>query len=119
MWLELSDEAKFAMSSDEIPLNTVFFMTGRDISHILAYLNSKVVLWYFTKCLGCSSGVGTNRWLKFTIEQLPIPLPSNTGIDLSKESTLCPNLEIEHQIDKLTAKSYELSDAEFIFIDSL
>jgi|GEM_PF-1561655 len=35
-------------------------------------LNSKAAEWYFN-LISTSSGMGTNRWLSYKIEQLPIP----------------------------------------------
>ena len=72
VWLELTDEPKFSYVENMMSLNTVFFMTGDNLKHILGQLNSKLITWYFHKCLGARSGVGTNRWLKYTIEQLPL-----------------------------------------------
>ena len=80
VWLELSDEPKFSYVEKYIPLNTVFFLTGDRILHLLGALNSKLITWYFKRCLGTTSGVGTNRWLKYTIEQLPI-LPADSRIE--------------------------------------
>ena len=78
VWLELSDSPKFALSNGLIPLNTVFFLSGKSVENLLALLNSKLVTWYFRECLGTSSGVGTNRWLKYTIENLPL-VEESTG----------------------------------------
>ena len=72
VWFELTDEPKFSYVENMMSLNTVFFMTGDNLKHILGQLNSKLITWYFHKCLGARSGVGTNRWLKYTIEQLPL-----------------------------------------------
>jgi hypothetical protein len=119
VWIELSDEAKFTISQNEIPLNTIFLMTGDFIQHIIGYLNSKGILWYFTNCLGCSSGVGTTRWLKFTLEKLPIPHPNKTGIDLSPLTIKCPNKEIEKEIDNLVAQSYGLNSDEISYLNGI
>lgn len=75
MWIELTDESKFALSTDGlIPLNTVFFMVGKHIKYLLAVINSSLIHWYFQNTLGSTSGVGTNRWLKYTVECIPVPL---------------------------------------------
>ena len=71
VWIELSDEPKFAIS-ELMPLNTVFYLTGERIYDIIGMLNSAIYKWYFTHCIGTRSGVGTNRWLKYTIEQVPL-----------------------------------------------
>ena len=75
VWIELTDESKFALSTDGlIPLNTVFFMVGKHIKYLLAVINSSLIHWYFQHTLGSTSGVGTNRWLKYTVECIPVPL---------------------------------------------
>ena len=48
VWIELTDESKFALSTDGlIPLNTVFFMVGKHIKYLLAVINSSLIHWYF------------------------------------------------------------------------
>ena len=75
VWIELTDESKFALSTDGlIPLNSVFFMVGKHIKYLLAVINSSLIHWYFQHTLGSTSGVGTNRWLKYTVECIPVPL---------------------------------------------
>lgn len=119
VWIELSDESKFAICDDLVPLNTVFFLTGEHLHHILGMLNSKLLHWYFTTCLGTSSGVGTNRWLKYTIEQLPlVPYLDDTLSQLVIER-LSPETEIdkcEERIDSLICELYGLSLDEMSFI---
>ena len=119
VWIELSDESKFAICEDLVPLNTVFFLTGAHLHHILGLLNSKLVHWYFTTCLGTSSGVGTNRWLKYTIEQLPLVPYTDDALSQLVVERLSPETEIdkcEEQIDALICELYGLSAAEMSFI---
>ncbi len=75
IWGELSDTPKFALDvqGQYVPLNTAFFMTGTSLPYLIAFLNSSVSQYYFSRNVATSSGVGTTRWLKFTIETLPIP----------------------------------------------
>ena len=119
VWIELSDESKFAICEDLVPLNTVFFLTGAHLHHILGLLNSKLVHWYFTTCLGTSSGVGTNRWLKYTIEQLPLVPYSDDALSQLVVERLSPETDInkcEEQIDTLICELYGLSAAEMSYI---
>ena len=119
VWIELSDESKFAICEDLVPLNTVFFLTGAHLHHILGLLNSKLVHWYFTTCLGTSSGVGTNRWLKYTIEQLPLVPYSDDALSQQVVERLSPETDInksEEQIDTLICELYGLSAAEMSYI---
>lgn len=119
VWIELSDESKFALCNDLIPLNTVFFLTGENLHHILGLLNSRLIHWYFTHCLGTSSGAGTNRWLKYTIENLP--LVSYVTDELSAlirqrlSNSSCVK-QLELQIDQYICELYGLSQEEANFI---
>lgn len=76
IWGELSDEPKFAYDDGGHFLNnTVFMMTGKHLKYLLAILNSRLSRWYFEQ-ISTTSGMGTNRWLKYKIEQMPIkPIP--------------------------------------------
>ena len=119
VWIELSDESKFAICEDLVPLNTVFFLTGDNLHHILGLLNSKLVHWYFTTCLGTSSGVGTNRWLKYTIEQLPLVPYTDDSLSQMVMERLSPETEIdkcERHIDALICELYGLSPKETSYI---
>lgn len=118
IWAELSDESKFAMCNDFIPLNTVFFLTGAHLHHILGLLNSKLVHWYFSACLGTSSGVGTNRWLRYTIEQLPLAPFTDDSLSALVADRLSntETTDIEEEIDAIVCRRYGLSAAEEEFI---
>ncbi len=73
IWIELSDNAKFTLDTDSHFVDmTVFFITGENLRYLLALLNSKLVFWYFN-LICAQSGVGTNRWKKTYVEQIPIP----------------------------------------------
>ena len=118
VWIELSDESKFTICDNYIPLNTVFFLTGSHLSHILGLLNSKLINWYFRNCIGTSSGAGTNRWLKYTVELLPL-LSYDSEIETLVNSRLTSDsdqVSLELQIDKVVCKKYGLTDEETEFI---
>ena len=74
MWGELSDKPKFAYDKEGryYCLNTVFFFTGERLEFLLCYLNSSICEYIFSKrCT--TSGTGTMRWLKYTVERIPVP----------------------------------------------
>jgi hypothetical protein len=120
VWIELSDEAKFTICKNLIPSNTVFFITGEKIYNILGMLNAKITKWYFTHCLGTTSGVGTNRWLKYTIEQLPLIYDLSEDFeDLVKAMLSNPTKETEAKIDSTLYHAYNLSEEETAFVESL
>lgn len=121
VWLELSDEPKFTLAKNVVPLNTVFFFTGDQIVHLLGLLNSKLITWYFKNCIGTTSGVGTNRWLKYTIEQIPM-IPYNEKIELLTNKLVSPSREdstthiLESELLSEICDSYGLSEAEKKYI---
>ena len=116
VWIELSDEPKFSYAKDIMSVNTVFFLTGEHVLHILGLLNSKLVSWYFKHCIGTTSGVGTNRWLKYTIELIPLPQASLEleGLVGVMNETHCA--ETDKKIEHLVCQLYGLSSEETIYI---
>ena len=116
VWIELSDDPKFALAENVTSVNTVFFMTGENILHMLGLLNSKLITWYFHHCIGTTSGVGTNRWLKFTIEQIPMA-PDNLQLEnLVKKISKKYDENINKEIDLLVCSLYGLNDEEETYI---
>ena len=121
LWIELSDEPKFCFAEKFVSLNTIFFLTGENIHHILGLLNSKLITWYFKHCIGTTSGVGTNRWLKYTIERLPI-----AGVDPRVEefaTLLCDDAtenreEIDYKLSHIVCELYKLTPEEIDFISN-
>ncbi|MDX4048603.1 N-6 DNA methylase [Aliarcobacter skirrowii] len=72
IWLELSDKSKFTIENQHYTLAGTFIMTGECLRYLIAFLNSKLIEWYFDYICN-SSGVGTNQWKKVFVEQIPIP----------------------------------------------
>ena len=116
VWIELSDNPKFALTQNMVSVNTVFFLTGEHILHLLGLLNSKLITWYFHHCIGTTSGVGTNRWLKYTIEQIPMAKPDEEIECLVKEVSSNYDMELDKALDKTICKSYYLDDEETAYI---
>ena len=100
-------------------------MVGEHIKYILAVLNSRLIHWYFLTCTGTTSGVGTNRWLKYTVETIPIP-----RISPKDEKDICESVDtlllhkrlgietddIERKIDYLVLQAYGLISDEQSYI---
>ncbi len=74
VWGEISDRSKFAFEAygSFIPEATTFLMVGSDLPYLLCVLNSPLAEWFFSK-VGTTTGVGTVRWKKYTIQELLIP----------------------------------------------
>jgi len=118
VWIELSDEPKFAFAENVTSVNTVFFMTGEHILHLLGLLNSKLITWYFRHCIGTTSGVGTNRWLKYTIEQIPMA-PTSADLEIMAQE-ICQHYskDKDNMIDLLVCHLYDLNSEEINYIFS-
>lgn len=117
MWIELCDEPKFALAKNIMSANTVFFLTGEHTLHILGLLNSRLITWYFQHCLGTTSGVGTNRWLKYTVEQIPLAPASAELEQLVATMSDCPSAVTDAAIDSLVCGLYGLTKEEIVFIN--
>lgn len=134
IWGELSDRPKFAYDQDgHYAEATLFFMTGPSLKYLLAILNSKISEWYFNQ-ISTSSGMGTNRWKKYKIEQLPIKKISNedqkpfvelvdkilevTQDDTDSTTRQSKLQEYEKQIDILAYKLYGLTPDEIKIVES-
>ena len=73
MWGELSDKPKFSYDKGGYYAEaTLFIIVGDDLKYLLSILNSRLSDWYFNK-ITSTSGMGTSRWKKYKIEQLPVP----------------------------------------------
>ena len=116
VWIELSDNPKFALAQNITSANTVFFLTGEHILHLLGILNSKLITWYFHHCIGTTSGVGTNRWLKYTIEQIPISAPNKEIENLVNEISKNYNTVLDKKLDYKICLSYHFNDTEISYI---
>ncbi len=74
VWGEISDRSKFAYEhgGKYIPEATTFLMVGHHLPYLFCVLNSPLSEWFFSK-VGTTTGVGTVRWKKYTIQQLLLP----------------------------------------------
>jgi adenine-specific DNA-methyltransferase len=103
IWGEISDKSKFSFDTHNYYCEaTTFLLTGDKLKYLLAMLNSKLLEWYFNQ-IGTATGVGTNRWKKYTIEQLPIKIPTSETI-----------VEVENYIDLIIGKNAVDGDANNI-----
>lgn len=83
IWGEISDKSKFAFDffGEYIPETTSFYMKGECIEYLLSALNSSMSEWLFSK-VGTTTGVGTIRWKKYTIEQLIVAKLSTEQLNI-------------------------------------
>ncbi len=126
VWGEISDKSKFAFDflGEYIPEATTFYLNGEYIEYLLTALNSSVSEWLFSKT-GTTTGVGTIRWKKYTIEQLIVAKPN---YEQQKEHLAAfENLkagkmsisDFKDFSNKLMYKIYELTNEEIRAIENL
>lgn len=125
VWLELTDNNKFAIDKNNYILAGAFLMTGKfSAKYLLTILNSSIINWLFDDICN-SSGVGTNQWKKFVVEQIPIPKISESEqqpfIELVDKILLAKQQgnetrELENEIDAMVFDLYELSEEETLNI---
>ena len=129
VWGEISDKTKFCIDLDGkfTTEATTFLMTGQSLLYLLGFLNSKISEHFFSK-IGTTTGVGTVRWKKYTIEQLKVPVISSkrhkeyegvvkeiAGRQLKKE-----NVEkLVSILDNMIYQDLQLNEEEVQFIESL
>jgi hypothetical protein len=129
IWGELSDRPKFAFDETGIfyPDATLFFMVGKDLKYLLAILNSKLGEWYFNQ-ITTTSGMGTNRWKKYKIEQLPIKVATEAEqkpilalveqiLAQKKADVRLSTAGLESAIDRLVYQLYDLNPSEIALIE--
>lgn len=136
IWGELSDKPKFTFDDEGYFVEaTLFAMIGDDLKYLLGILNSKLGLWYFEQ-IATSSGMGTNRWKKYKIEQFPIKNAKKTEMDeisnkvneiltitkdknyLFDSSKQIQVSNLENNVDKLVYNLYGLTPNEIKLIEN-
>jgi len=75
VWIELTDDGRFALSSDGIYLvNSAYFLlppSGINAKYLLAVLNSRLMKFYLG-LIAETSGMGTTRWINNYVKEFPI-----------------------------------------------
>ena len=121
IWIELVDRGRFAYDATGLLVEaTAFMMTGTHVKSLCAVLNSSFARWFLLRSAP-TSGLGTLRWKKVYVGELPVPPLDNRMhnriaqvIDLasnvveSSESTE----SMTRQVDELLFRAYGLTDEE-------
>ena len=112
VWGEISDRSKFAYESEGkyVPEATTFLMVGSHLPYLFCVLNSPLSEWFFSK-VGTTTGVGTVRWKKYTIQQLLLPRASDIQQDIFSELVakyITGNIPIEVFTKKVNTEIYNL-----------
>ena len=87
VWGEISDKSKFVLDETGFfPEATTFLMVGDNLKYLLAMLNSKLGEWLFSQ-IGTTTGVGTTRWKKYTLEQFLVKVPTDQELEEIEKQT--------------------------------
>ena len=126
VWIELTDNPNFYLDENNFLLNnTIFFINGNRLEYLVAFLNSKVCKWFFTK-MAATSGVGTTRWIKIYIEKILVPEFINTEFEISlisyvkeiqcKKALGLETIELENKIDNIIFALFNFTTEEINFM---
>ena len=123
VWGEISDKPKFALDFDGkyYPEATTFILTGKNIEYLYAILNSTISEWFFSN-IGTTTGVGTVRWKKFTIEQLLVIPPNEDILQIIKRLLVAMRndqitcIDFENETERFIYSLYNLDENEINFI---
>lgn len=123
VWGEISDKTKFCIDlhGKFVCEATTFLMTGSNLLFLLAYLNSSLSEYLFSK-IGTTTGVGTIRWKKFKLEQLFVPvnvpekMKEEIELKVSKLVQADDADELENEIDQIFFDFFKFSEEEVSMI---
>ena len=128
-WMDLTERGRFAYEEGTMfCANTAYMVSGSSLKFLCAALNSDLITW-FIKNSALNSGMGIPRWVRFTVERLPIPMQTaeeqQPFIELVNrimfELASGPNADVsdfEDEISKGVYKLYELTPKEQLSISS-
>jgi len=73
-WMDLTERGRFAYENRTMfCANTAYMVSGSSLKYLCAVLNSDLITWYMRNS-ALNSGMGVPRWVRFTVERLPIPI---------------------------------------------
>ena len=128
IWMDLTDRGRFAYDAGGMfCVNTAFVMSGHSIKFLCAILNANLMT-YFMKRTALNSGMGVTRWIRTTVETIPIPkLPAaeqrpfiRLVDDILAAKAADPSADTsapEAEIDRLVYGLYGLDDEEMATVE--
>ena len=128
LWIELVNRGRFAYDNTGLYGEaTTFLLTGGSIKYLCAVLNATLIRWFLEK-VAPTSGMGTLRWKKVYVEQLPIPrIPSpsqrpfdqaiDTIVPALPDGTNSDTTDAERKIDQMVYALYGLSASEIAAVE--
>ena len=123
LWIELVESGRFAYDNSGIYGEaTTFVMTGESLKYLCALLNSALTRWFLNQ-IAPTSGMGTLRWKKVYVEDIPIPKLSAAKqrpfvrlveriLEAKAADPDANTSDMEAQIDRLVYDLYGLTEGE-------
>ena len=103
-WIDLTEQGRFAYNEGEMfCVNSAYMMTGDSIKYLCAVLNSSLVTW-FMRNSALNSGMGTTRWVRFTVDHIPVPI-----LDTASQQ---PFIRAVEKIQRASRIGADTTDAE-------
>ncbi len=120
-WIDLTEQGRFAYDDGEMfCVNSAYMLTGYSLKYLCAVLNSALVTWFMSNS-ALNSGMGTTRWVRFTVDRIPVPIvdvaeqqPFIRAVDRIHHAsrTWGDTTSLESEIDSLVYQLYGLTDDE-------
>ena len=129
-WMDLTERGRFAYEKGTmICLNTAYMVTGFALKFLCAVLNSDLISWYIRNS-ALNSGMGVPRWVRFTVERVPVPMLSGEEqspfihlVDRvlleANRSRMADARELEDELNKQVYRLYELTPKEIQTISNV
>ncbi len=132
VWIELTDNGRFALCVDEMYLlNSAYFLlppSAIDVKYLLGILNSRLIYFYLG-LIAETSGMGVNRWINNYVKEFPIVQATDEKqkpilelvdrIFVTKRAN--PHADtrgLEREIDQLVYQLYGLTEEEIKIIEN-
>ena len=122
-WMDLTERGRFTVDTGEMfCVNSGYVLTGSSIKYLCAVLNSTLITWLI-KNTALNSGMGVPRWVRFTVERIPIPKISAAAQrpfvrlvdEILEAKAVDPDADtsyLEWDIDRLVYDLYGLTEEE-------
>ncbi len=128
VWIELVENGRFAYDNGSMYGEaTTFMMTGSSLKYLCAVLNSSLTRWVLQQ-ISPTSGMGTFRWKKIYVENIPVPkisaVKQRPFVRLVDEILAAKDADpkadtgaLEQEIDRLVYDLYGLTEEEITAIE--
>ena len=125
VWGEISDKSKFCIDTlgELTPEATTFMLSGDNLFYLLAFLNCSISEYLFST-IGTTTGVGTVRWKKYKILELPIPEYDASELQIDLINTCKNAVETreetpvyEKRINSIIYQIYGLTEEEIEYVE--